>query len=1510
MMKYRISFFLTFILIAIAAQAQRLEKFSENPAEFFKQLGDMMTANKSKDLEEAFDSFGTQWNSGVFTEAEQAQIRQTADLMLAQRMTANSDFKKYLRILTVLKNEENGGARFAAWHEVAGSVLLHIENRKVKPYQKFIDFSYPFLERGALRFSDLGTKWLTNAQDYQLVFEDEQPLVKYDKLDLIAERKGDSIMINATSGVYFPVEEIWRGEGGRVTWGRFGLGPEVFAELGTYQIETKKSLYNVDKVKLHYPLFFGNRVVEGSFSDKVVSKNNATDGSYPRFESTDEILDIKNLGKGIKYRGGFRLHGTTVYGFGTSGAKAGIELSNNQGEVVYRGKAALFTIKREERIVGESVASTIYFGQDSIFHPSVNFRFDIPGRELQLSRGQRGSNRNPFYNSLHKVNIDAERLDYSVDKDSIYFDRRSLVFAKRINPTVFESLKYFEESDYRRLQNIATTNPIALLKVAFNDTGERVVEAGRVARKLNPDFSVENINSLLYDLVSQGFINYDAASGMVELKDKIFHYADASQKKVDYDILKITSESTETNGIFDLKDKSITINGVTNVDLSHPQKVAFKPYGETVRLRQNRDIDFDGKLFAGFTSFIGKDFHFQYDPFQVVLDSCRYFDMFLPTGELDKKRRPIAYSIGSRIEHLNGVLLIDAPGNKSGREEIEIFPSLESKKNSFVYYDYPQTQGGAYLRDSFYFQLAPFSIPSLDRYTMDDIRFNGKMVSADIFPVFDEMLLVREDTSLGFLTNTQEAGFPCYQGQGNYKGRIDLSNKGFLGQGTLNYLGAVVNSEDLIFKPRQLTGSAERFDLAEDRTGEVEVPQATGVDVTIDWRPYEDSMYVSSKEAPFELFKDGLHTLEGTLILTPSGLKARGLFDWDKASMNSTLFSFGAHAASADTSDLKIKAFNADALALTTSNLNGKVDFDEQMGRFKANAEFLTTTLPYNQYETSFNEFDWDMKKETVKFKVQEGKLGSFRSIHPDQDSLWFQGKTALYDLKTNYLQIGGVPYIVTSDAFVYPETGDVEVQPNAVISELTNARIVADTINQYHVINRAKVKILGKKEYRASGFYEYNIGNKNQEIEFAEIIGTRVGKGSRSTKSSVTRATGQIRERDQFYIDHKTKFQGTISLRADQPNLRFEGFAELQSQTLPSTNWFSLSCEGDKNDLSISYDTPLSPDGEQLFTGLFLSKETASAYPRVMMPKFFRKDRAVLPVTGILQYDEKSGKFIFGDSLKVLGGASVLKGNKLVYDNKTGKIDMEGRLNLGSALKNVSVQAAGRVSTQFGEMLVDTLMGIAAMSSELEAEVMLGANIILPQSLMKIMANDFQSSTFDATPIVFAKDMNFYRRTVSGLFPKNDDMRQVIDGISTGTLVIPKKYNQFSFLFDKIPMTWDRDYQSFVSTTKKIGLMSIDGEAVNTYVTGYIEVKMPTNDDDRLYIYLKSPSQLYYFFGYRQGVLNVVSNNTRFMDELFGLKVKELIIEVSDDEIYEIAPVEEGTARAFVNRIEAVKKN
>ena len=357
----------------------------------------------------------------------------------------------------------------------------------------------------------------------------------------------------------------------------------------------------------------------------------------------------------------------------------------------------------------------------------------------------------------------------------------------------------------------------------------------------------------------------------------------------------------------------------------------------------------------------------------------------------------------------------------------------------------------------------------------------------------------------------------------------------------------------------------------------------------------------------------------------------------------------------------------------------------------------------------------------------------------------------------------------------------------------------------------------------------------------------------------------------------------------------------------MPSNHWFSINCEADKNDLKIEFDRPLNPEGERLHVGLFLSKETATTYPRVLSPLFFRKDRPICEVKGIMDYDEKRDFFIFGDSLRMLGGESVMTGNQLRYNNKSGEITFDGRLNLGSALKHISLDAAGNGTTEFGQIVADTLMGTAAMESKTTIESMLAAKLIVPEELLKIMVTDFKSSSFDANPIAYAKSSEFYRRAVANIFPANKEVRNAVDGIVIGSLNLPKKHNEYAFLFGKTPMVWDRDYQSFVSSQEKLPLMSVNGDMLNMHVEAYVEAKMPTNEDDRLYIYVKSPSQLYYFFGYKQGIMSITSNNTRFMEELEGLKDKDRIVKMKDGEQYEIQLVEPTTANAFVNRAKAV---
>jgi hypothetical protein len=1104
-----------------------------------------------------------------------------------------------------------------------------------------------------------------------------------------------------------------------------------------------------------------------------------------------------------------------------------------------------------------------------------------------------------------------ENIDWFIDQDSIVFGQTGLGFAKKKKTVAFESFKYFEESDYNRLQNISSTNPIATIKVYADEEGP-LLKAEDLAKKLNPRFEASSIQSLLYDLVAKGFVNYDSEKELVFVKDKVFHYADAKQGKVDYDFLKIESKSDSINAVMSLRDYNINVTGVSSIEFSKTQRVGIRPFLNKITLERNRNLEFDGRAFAGFAQIEGKDFRYDYDKNHIVMDSVRYFDLFLPTGVVSQQGIPEALSMGSRIEHSTGVLLIDAPSNKSGVDDIPIFPSYQSKGPSYVYYDYKGTQGGGYDRDSFYFELDKFSFNNLDKFTRDEVSFTGKIVSGGIFPVFEETLVLQEDESLGFTSDKPKEGFPTYEGKGNYVGEVSLSNKGFLGKGTLSYLTADVNSEDIIFKPDQMLATAERFELKEDQ-GEVKIPQALGLDASIDWKPKQDSMYVSTKEKPFEIFKENNHTLKGKLILTPDGLRGRGLFDWNKGTLESDLISFGVFSADSDTANIRIKTIGEDALALNTNNVNAKLDFTSQIGEVKANAEDVETVMPFNQYSTTLNEYDWNMKDDKVVFSSSDGSFGTFTSIHPDQDSLVFKGKEASYELKTNVLNIGGVERIQTCDAFVYLDDGQVEIGKNARMKKLENAKIVANTENKYHVINRATVEILGKKDYRANGYYEYNIGERNQEILFADIIGTRVGKGKRSEKKTATKAAGEVKEEDNFYIDHKTEYRGRISLNAESKNLDFDGYARLDAPNMPRRNWFSVKFEGDKNDLAIVYEVPKNYLGDPLRTGIYVSKTSAKIYPSIMQPLYVRKDRQLFEARGdngfgIFKYDKEKDNFVFGDSLLMRDGG--MKGNQMVYANKDGNIKAKGKMNIGEGLNYLSIDAAGRLETTFPAEPVEETSFPEPGVTKAAFELMVGIDAIIPEKLLRIMAVDIQASSFDARVVDYLNDPTFYEEALAEFIPPGKDLDAAVMKVRSMGLDMPGKYDKYEILFSYLPMEWNPDLQSLVSSKEKVGVASINGETINRMLEAYVEFKMPTNLDDRLYVYIKSPSGNFYFFGYKQGIMNCASNNPKFNDAVEELKKKEKQFKMEDGEFYEIALVGPGTAQMFVNRVRSAKEN
>ena len=886
------------------------------------------------------------------------------------------------------------------------------------------------------------------------------------------------------------------------------------------------------------------------------------------------------------------------------------------------------------------------------------------------------------------------------------------------------------------------------------------------------------------------------------------------------------------------------------------------------------------------------------------MDSIDRFRFFPPAKDPVAFPNTPAYALTSDIENTSGTLYIDKTDNKSGKDSIPDYPIFKTEVPSYIYYDDSvRVADTSYLRDSFYFEMEPFEMKNLGNYMKEDLAFDGRLVSAGIFPDFNQTAIVREDYSLGFEHETPGEGFPIYGDRGQYTGTIDLSNKGLQGKGILDYLGSSIQSEDFIFRPKNTTGSAESFDVPESRGGAVETPLVHADAVKINWLPYKDSLYIESEN--FQIFQGDDFSFKGLLTLTPSGVKGQGDLNWPKAQVSSDIFSFGANSVSSDTMSVSIKSMEvSDAIALKTDNLNGTIDFDEKLGQFQGN-DTSYVALTHNQYISSMNAFKWDLNNEDLALEREDKGLGSFISTVSGQDSRTFKGRNARINLKTKALVIREVPFVNSAEAIMYPDSNMVVVNPGGKMATFTNATIVVDSISKRHKIIDAEVNILGRKSYRAKGLYQYDIAGREQKIEFSDIIGDRVGKGKISLRPTATRASGTVEIQDSFLIDEKTAYYGEIGLASENINLQFKGFARLEAEKLPERSWFGVNASADKNNLVIPYNYPRDDQGFQCFTGFYLGRDVPFIYPKVMAPPYTLQDRKILDVTGVFKYNKKTDTFIFGDSAKVIGSGA--KGNQLIFNNKTGKLEGEGKLGIADKLEFTSLDAVGSATTSFVDV-PDSLRS-QTPPPPLEVDIMTGVKFILPERLFRYVVAEAEANNLSMTAIPYLADQEKYKKQFSMLFPEGKELTEAFNDMALGKVELPSKMNDYTLLLTDLKMKWDMDYQSFVSTAQDVGLVSINGKAINKKIEAYVEYKMPSVGGDRFYYYFKFPSQIFYYFGYKQGVLEIYSNNPQFMDAAAKMKNSELVTKMPGGETYEILIETASRSNMFVRRVQASGK-
>jgi len=1418
----------------------KIKHFSSDSSMFFQEMEEFLTYSRKQDGELVMDQFSWIWFDGKFSDKQREGVYKVCNLMLKKRKKAFPDFKNYLFSVSQFVNSEHQTEEsFASWQKI----LVKLINGKSK--KRFTDYlkSCNSLFSENLLYKSASNSWAANNSNYTFGY-DSLPTIEFEALTLTCYSKGDSSVIYNTKGIYYPTESKWVGVGGKVTWERAGFPADsVYADINEYTISTKSPRYIIKNVTFYDYYYFEN-AHQGVLEEKVLANVKPEKATYPRFNSYDATIQISDVAKGVDYIGGFSLNGRKVIGRGSKNQDA--YLLFYRDDFPFLKMASKTFVIKPERIVAQIASATFYIKSDSIYHPGVAFKFFIKDRAVSLIRDNKGIKITPYFNSYHQVDMDFESLNWKIDSPMIEF--RNMQGGTRTRAT-FISSNYYRKRDYLKLMAGQSKHPLYTIFKLANKLDTNYITNDDMASFTLLSYS--SIETMLLDLSNKGFINYNYDAKYFIVKPKLTAWVKASGGNVDYDVIGFLSNvKGQSNATLSLLDYDLKIRGVNSVNVSDSQEVIIYPSHREITLKKNRDFDFSGVIQAGRFDIMGSNFSFKYDEFKVDMPNVDSLRIYAETGGIDKNGEPIIRPVKTVVEKISGDLLIDKPNNKSGVKPADDYPILNSYRDSYVFYDKKSIQGGVYKKDDFYFHVEPFTIDSLDNFDNDQLKFKGTMLSAGIFPDFDETLTLQPDHSLGFVRETPKGGYPMYGGKGTFHDTISLSNEGLRGRGKLEYIASTTYSNDFIYFPDSMNAIAQNFNVKENPV-EVEFPPVEGVDVMTRWYPSKDVMIHKERSKPIAMY-DMKSYMHGQTMIRPDGLSGAGIFEFEKAELESNRIKFKFKDFQSDTADFRLKDdgnTDKEALAFSTVNVNAYVTFDGRYGQFRSNGGGSYIKFDPMQYICYMEEFKWFMDNEDIELSAGEGKEtdasgvkldgAQFISVHPEQDSLSFFSSKAKYDLKSKVIYAKGVKYLNVADAMLYPDSGDVTIDKKAKMRTLNNSRVVASFITQNHNIYNSTINVFGKKKYAGSGYIDYVDEIEKTQTIYLENIGVDT--------TGQTYASAQLKDTANFTLSPSYEFYGKVKLYANNEYLTFDGYSRIFHECdLLSRNWFSFESEINPSEIYIPIDsTTKDIAGNPLIASVFLSPDSLGIYTAYINNKKKYSHIPVLAAEGYLFYDKEKEEYKISNKDKLQEMS--FGGNYLSLNTKNCKVSGEGTIELGNETGQVEIHTAGVIEHN-------------QLDDEVIFDMVTTIDFFFNDDALKKMTKQLQeASSLDPAKL----DRPTFEKGLRELVGPVEGDKLIAQANLNGEFKKVPKSLEKTIVFNDLKMRWNDDSKSYKSFGK-LGISNIKNKQINKYVIGKVEL-VKKRSGDILTIYIEVDKNNWYFFTYTRGIMQAISSNADF---------------------------------------------
>lgn len=1445
--------FLVLMTGAISLEAQFVPEFSGDTALYTDELNTMFSSQLPEDEQLILDRFFLTWDSLGYD--SRVAIMEVSERMKQRSCRPRPQYIALLEIINVFFSDDLLGVNFNDWM-TGYTAFMNDEETLLKEINNVNASTLLVLQENVF-YQSVSITWKIKHPVYSFTYDDRLKVNIEDNV-LVCYSGGDSIEINEVAGYLDPLSQRFIGEKGMVYWDRAGFAKEhIHATLGPFSIQLKEPGYEADSVWFVYQDLL-DEPAPGRLEDRVSQVRSPEQARFPRFYTYQSSYDLDDFIDGINFRGGISMQGANLAGTGIGGDKALLEIfSEDTLRVTAHAGQFLFSANT---ILSNHTTIAIHIGQDSIYHPDLILNYNIPGDLLRFTKSDDFNSQGPYANSYHKIDMNFQELSWKRSEPQMKFQA---ALGTAFGNASFESYDFFNLEFYESLQGMDWQHPLAELwsYARMIQTNTFPVESFAAYQGKDPYI----VRHQLMEFSKLGFVYYDFDMGEVTLRDKLYDYIDASLQKRDYDVMRFVSRTTSQmqNATLDLYNRDLKIFGIPTIFLSDSQYVKLVPASNTIVMKRNRNFQFDGVIDAGLFKFYGKNFFFEYDNFLINLQNIDSLSMSALTGERDGYGNPLITTIDNKIENITGELLIDAPFNKSGLMHYPEYPIFSSRENCYIYFDEMTIQDGVYDRDRFYFELDPFNIDSLDNFSRDNIKLNGKFTSADVLPEMEMTMTLRPDNSLGFYLTTPEEGLPVYGGKGIFYNDIEMSSRGLHGYGSFDFITSTTWSDDFLFHPDSMLTTSKRY-LEREKIADTGFPYVENTTADVRFYPFEDELTARNIDRVFSIFNDST-VFRGKLSLRPDGLTGDGVVAFPDARFEADLFLFNSQDLQSDSAGVKMRPGKEGDFNMLTDNVSIKVDIGKREGIFTAREDYTLIQFPENLYESRLDRMNWFMDRNEIELKqykflpennidigIDSLKMNApwYLSRHPRQDSLTFAAPLARFDYKKRRIHAEEVPFIEVGDAYIFPDKGEVEITGQANMTTLYNARLLANSESRYHFMHTADLKVDSRLHFKGAASYDY-------EDEFGNIYTFRLDLLEVDT-SIETRGSGTVKEAEGFMLSPFFAFRGDISLRASDPLLRFAGGARVMHDcTIAQKQWMKFESRLDPDSLLIPTGPKLmNQDLRNIYAGTLIARDSTHIYPTFLSGRKNYFDRNISDAIGYVYYDKRARNFELASLDRIRDDN--LEGNIVRFETDSCRLYSEGRINLRLDYGRVSLTAVGNTMHDIEE-------------NSLELNLMLGMDFLFSPEALSIFGNELDSIP-DLEPVDLTS--TFYRLGMKNLVGTALADRLETDLGLTGMYSEIPDSLEYSILFNELPLRWNQETRSY-RWNGKVGIGLIGAVQVNKKVDAYIEF-VERGSGDIFDIYLMVDPETWYYFAYSPGGLQVLSSNRDFNNLILDLPEKD----------------------------------